>query len=73
MKLPIMLGTEDGSIELFGFSVFVHSAQDVCHDICFPRDVVNGKVEFLKSVQPPDLAVGSIAMVWRYFGAELSV
>ena len=38
---------EDVSIELLRFSVFVHSAQDVYHDVRFPRDVMNGEVEFL--------------------------
>ena len=38
---------EDGSIEFFGFSVFVHLAQNVCHDVSFPRDVVNGEIELL--------------------------
>ena len=47
---------ENGSIEFFGLSVLVHSAQDIRHDICLPRNVVNIKIEFLKSVQPPDLA-----------------
>ena len=51
---------EDVSIELLRFSVFVHSAQDVYHDVRFPRDVVNGKVEFLESVQPSDLAGGRL-------------
>ena len=49
---------EDVSIELFGFSVFVHSGQNVCHNVCLPRHVVNGKIEFLESVQPSDLAGG---------------
>ena len=34
----------------------MHSTQDICYDVCLPRDVVNGKIEFLESVQPPDLA-----------------
>ena len=50
----------DGSIELFRFSVFVHSTQDVCDDVRLPWDLVNVKIEFLKSVQPPDLAVGRL-------------
>ena len=51
---------DDGSVELFRFSVFVHLTQDVCDDVRLPWDVVNGKIEFLKSVQPPDLAVGRL-------------
>ena len=47
---------EDGFVELFAFSVFVHSAQDVRDDDRLSWDVVNVKVEFLESVQPSDLA-----------------
>ena len=38
----------------------MHSTQDVCYDVCLPRDVVNGKIEFLESVQPADLAGGRL-------------
>ena len=38
-------------IEFLGFSVFVHSAQDISHDVCLPRDVVNIKIKILESVQ----------------------
>ena len=51
---------ENGSIVLLRFSVFVHSTQDVCDDICLRPDVVNGKIKFLESVQPPDHACGRL-------------
>ena len=38
----------------------MHSAQDVRHDVCFSVDVVNGKVEFVESVQPSDLVGGRL-------------
>ena len=49
---------DDRSVELFGFAVFVHSTQDIRDDVCFSWYVMKGKVEFLESVQPSDLAGG---------------
>ena len=46
------------SIEFFGLPILVHSAQDIRHNVRLPRDMVNGKIEFLESVQPSDLAGG---------------
>ena len=38
----------------------MHSTRDICYDVCLPRDVVNGNVIFLESVQPSDLAGGRL-------------
>ena len=39
----------------------MHPAQDVHNNVRLPGNVVNGKVEFLKSVQPPNLAGGRLS------------
>jgi len=51
---------EHGSIEFFRLSFIVHPAQDVRNNVRLPGNVVNGKIELLKSVQPSDLAGGAV-------------
>ena len=49
---------ENRSIEFFGLSVLVHSAQAIRHNVCLPQNVLDDKIGFLKSVKSHDLAGG---------------